>query len=126
MSALSAQVSVYPLRQASIGPVIREAVAFSYEAFCTDTYGFQAAVAASGKMPATKETYQRKDLPPGIAELGRSLSRGYSFPDQVNWNQCADILVVEFQKYLDDKHASAEQALAKVRERFAEEVYAGQ
>ncbi len=114
--------------------VIRQAVDFCYEAFCTDTYGFQSAVAkgwtvdgklrGGGKMPATKQMYRRDDLPPGIAELGRSLDRGYSFPDQVNWNQCADVLVVEFQRYLAGDYATAEDALAKVRQRFADEVYA--
>jgi hypothetical protein len=76
-------------------------------------------------MPATKEMYERTDLPPGIGELGRSLHRGYSFPDQVNWTQCADILVVEFQRYLSGDVATADEALANVRRRFAEEVYAG-
>ena len=116
-------VSTYGCIIPKCSPVIRQAVDFCYEAFCTDTYGFQTAVAMSGKMPATKQTYQRKDLPPGIAELGQSLDRGYSFPDQVNWNQCADILVVEFQKYLTGRVPTAEAALANVRRRFSEEVY---
>lgn len=118
-------VSTYGCIIPKCSPVIREAVEFCYEAFCTDTYGFQTAVAKSGKMPATRETYERKDLPPGIGELGRSLHRGYSFPDQVNWTQCADILVVEFQRYLVGDVATADEALANVRRRFAEEVYAG-
>ena len=75
-------------------------------------------------MPAAKAVYQRRDLPPGIAELGRSLDQGYSFPDQVNWNQCADILVVEFQRYLSGDVDTAEEALANVQRRFTEEVYA--
>jgi len=116
-------VSTYGCIIPKCSPIIRQTVDFCYEAFCTDTYGFQTAVGMSGKMPATKQTYQRKDLPPGIAELGGSLDRGYSFPDQVNWNQCADILVVEFQKYLTGGVPTAEAALANVQRRFAEEVY---
>jgi ABC-type glycerol-3-phosphate transport system substrate-binding protein len=116
-------VSTYGCVIPKCSPVIREAVAFCYEALCTDTYGFQTAVAQSGKMPATKQMYERKDLPPGIAELGQSLGGGYSFPDQVNWNQCADILAVEFQRYLAGDVPSADEALRIVQQRFAEEVY---
>jgi len=116
-------VSTYGCIIPKCSPVIRETVDFCYETFCTDTYGFQTAVAASGKMPATKEMYTREDLPPGIAELGRSLNRGYSYPDPANWNQCADILVVEFQRYLADELTSAREALENARRRIAEEVY---
>jgi ABC-type glycerol-3-phosphate transport system substrate-binding protein len=117
-------------------PHIRQTVDFCYEAFCTDTYGFQSAVAkgwfdprgnktrGGGKMPATKAMYDRTDLPPGIAELGRTLDRGYSYPDPANWAHCAEILVVEFQKYLSGNTRTAEEALAIVQRRFAEEVYA--
>lgn len=117
-------VSTYGCIIPKCSPAIRQAVDFCYEAFCTDTYGFQTAVAASGKMPATKRTYARDDLPPGIAELGRSLGRGYSYPDQVNWTQSADILVVEFQRYLTGDAKTAAGALANAERRIAEEVYA--
>ena len=117
-------VSTYGCIIPKCSPVVRQTVDFCYEAFCTDTYGFQTAVAKRGKMPAAKAVYQRRDLPPGIAELGRSLDQGYSFPDQVNWNQCADILVVEFQRYLSGDVDTAEEALANVQRRFTEEVYA--
>jgi multiple sugar transport system substrate-binding protein len=117
-------------------PVIRQAVDFCYEAFCTDTYGFQTAVAngftdkvtakikGGGKMPATREMYQRKDLLPGIVELEPALRQGYAYPDPVNWGQVAEILVVEFQKYLVGQTPSAEEALAAARRRIADEVYA--
>jgi len=117
-------------------PVIREAVDFCYETFCTDTYGFQTAVSkgwtddltgrlkGGGKMPVMKAMYEREDLPAGILALGRSLEKGYSYPDPVNWSQCADILAVEFQKYLRGDTPTAEAALAVVRKRMAEEVYA--
>jgi len=117
-------VSTYGCIIPKASPSVRQAVDFAFEAICTDTYGFQSAVAASGKMPATKKMYERKDLPPGIAELGRSLDRGYFFPDPTNWPQCADILVVEFQRYLSGDVSSAEEALANVRRRMGEEVYA--
>ncbi|KPK97872.1 MAG: hypothetical protein AMK75_07175 [Planctomycetes bacterium SM23_65] len=114
-------------------PVKKEAAEICYELFCTDQFKFQSAVAkgfmldgkkkGGNKMPATKQIYDHPDLPPGVAELGRSLNRGYSYPDPTNWAQCAEILVVEFQKYLRDKTPTAEEALANVRERYADEVY---
>jgi len=119
-------------------PVIRQAVDFCYETFCTDTYGFQTAVSkgwtdphrpgvlkGGGKMPVTRGMYRRADLPAGILELGQSLEKGYSYPDPVNWGQCAEILVVEFQKYLSGTTSTAEEALGNVRRRLAVEVYAG-
>ncbi len=118
-------------------PVIRQAVDFCYEAFCTDTYGFQTAVSkgwsdphrpgdlkGGGKMPVTREMYRRADLPAGILELGQSLEKGYSYPDPANWSQCAEILAVEFQKYLSGTTPTAEEALGSVGRRLAAEVYA--
>ncbi|HUT35055.1 MAG TPA: extracellular solute-binding protein [Planctomycetota bacterium] len=120
-------------------PVVRQAVEFCYETFCTDTYGFQTAVSkgwpdphrpgvlkGGGKMPATRAMYQRTDLPAGILELGRSLDKGYSYPDPANWGQCAEILAVEFQKYLSGATPTAEEALDSVRRRIAAEVYPDQ
>jgi len=117
-------VSTYGCIIPKCSPVIRETVDFCYEAFCTDTYGFQTAVAKSGKMPATKRMYAEGNLPAGLGELGRSLSTGYSYPDVANWNQCAEILVVEFQRFITGKVPSAAEALANVRRRYADEVYA--
>jgi hypothetical protein len=118
-------------------PVIRQAVDFCHEALCTDTYGFQTAVSkgwsdphrpgvlkGGGKMPVTRERYGRTDLPPGILDLGKSLDKGYSYPDPVNWSHCAEILAVEFQKFLSGATPTAEEALATARRRIAEEVYA--
>ena len=118
-------------------PAIREAVEFCYETFCTDACGFQTAVSkgwsdphrpgvlkGGGKMPAAREMYQRTDLPAGILALGKSLDKGYSYPDPVNWGQCAEILAVEFQKFLSGTTPTAEEALANVRRRIDAEVYA--
>jgi ABC-type glycerol-3-phosphate transport system substrate-binding protein len=118
-------------------PVIREAVDFCYETFCTDTYGFQTAVSkgwsdphrpgelkGGGKMPVTRDMYRRTDLPAGILDLGQSLEKGYSYPDPVNWAQCAEILAVEFQKHLSGATPTAEEALGSVQRRLAAEVYA--
>jgi len=115
-------------------PVKKLAAEVCYEVFCTDAYRFQSAVAkgferdgkrtGGGKMPATIDIYAQSDLPPGVAELGRGLSHGYSYPDIANWPQCADILVVEFQKHLQGDTPTAEEALETVRRRFEEEVYA--
>ncbi|MFB3893882.1 MAG: extracellular solute-binding protein [Phycisphaerae bacterium] len=117
-------------------PVIRQTVDFCYETFCTDAHGFQTAVAlgwkdpdgrtvGGGKMPATTAMYERPDMKPEIVELGKALDRGYSYPDPVNWGQVADILLVEFQKYLSDASdkLTAEQALANARRRISQEVY---
>ncbi len=119
-------------------PVIRQGVDFCYETFCTDTYGFQTAVAngwpdpgrpgtlkGGGKMPVMREMYRRTDLPAGIVELGKSLDKGYSLPDPVNWGQCSEILAVEFQKYLSGTTPTAEQALDSARQRISSEVYGG-
>jgi len=116
--------------------IARRAVEFGYEAFGTDRHGFQSAVSmgwrdesgkitGGGKMPATKEMYERKEQSPEIVELGKALDRGYSYPDPVNWEQVADILVVEFQKYLDDEtdRLTPEQALASAKARIQAEVY---
>jgi hypothetical protein len=116
-------------------PVVRQGVAFAYETFCTDKYGFQTAVAngfvekltgklkGGGKMPAIRATYSRTDLLPGITDLRPAMEKGYGLPDPANYGQVSDILVVEFQKYLSGTHKTPEEALAKVRRRLAEEVY---
>jgi ABC-type glycerol-3-phosphate transport system substrate-binding protein len=116
-------------------PVKAEAAKVCYELFCTDEYGFQSGVTrgfmregkriGGGKMPVLKAMYAEKDLPPGVAELGKGLDRGYFYPDPTNWAECADKLVVEFQKYLRGATPTAEEALAEVRRRLAEEVYPG-
>ena len=103
------------------------------KAFCTDKYGFQSAVAkgymlhgkkkGGNKMPATNEIYEQPDLPKGVRELRRSLETGYFYPDVTNWLQTSDILVVEFQKFLRGTTPTAQQALATVQQRLAEEVY---
>ncbi|HUV39609.1 MAG TPA: hypothetical protein VMY39_08330, partial [Planctomycetota bacterium] len=77
------------------------------------------------KMPATNEIYTHPDLPAGIRDLRPSLETGYFYPDVVNWPQCSEILVVEFQKYVRGEYPTAEDALAGVRKRYAEEVYSG-
>jgi ABC-type glycerol-3-phosphate transport system substrate-binding protein len=121
-------------------PNIKAVVDFGYEAFCSDRYGFQSAVAngfevevngkkvlkGGGKMPADKQMYARADLPPGVAELGKSLDRGYSYPDPANWGHSAEILVVEFQKFLTGTTATAEEALRNTQKRINEEVYGEQ
>ena len=116
-------------------PVVRQAVDFCYETFCTDTHGFQTAVAngfkdgeklkGGGKMPVTRAMYRRTDLMPGIAELAPALERGYQYPDPVNWGQSAEILVVEFQKYLAGDTPTAQAALARAQQRITQEVYRG-
>ena len=74
-------------------------------------------------MPTAKAMYADPELPPGIAELGSVLDRGYGIPDPSNLAQCNDIFVVEFQKYIRGKTKTAEEVLDIVRRRFAEEVY---
>lgn len=116
-------------------PVKKEAVQFAYEAFATDTHGFQSAVAngwvvegervGGGKMPVIREMYTEKgQLNPDIARLGLAIDRAYYYPDVVNWQMVSEILVVEFQKYLTGTTPTAEEALAVIRRRFADEVYA--
>ena len=123
-------------------PVVEQAVEFAYEAFCTDTHGFQTAVAngfidpttgkpkGGKKMPAITAMYDRKDLPAGIRDLRPGLEKGYFYPDPTNYNQCADIVVVWFQRYLfGDKNPStgkpftAEEALTQAQHEIATEVY---
>ena len=116
-------------------PHIKEAFQFCYEALCTDDYGFQTGVsigwkdpetgkiAHGGKMPSIKSMYEKPDMPPGIVELGRGLSRGYVVPDPVNWMQCSEIIVVEFQKFLTGTTPTAEEALKRVQVRLDQEVY---
>ncbi|MCD6365059.1 MAG: extracellular solute-binding protein [Planctomycetes bacterium] len=131
-------ISTYGCIIPKCSPVIEAAVEFSYEAFCTDKYGFQTAVAigkkdpktgeykGGGKMPAIKSVYDQESLPADIVKLGKSLSRGYFFPDLESWLPCREILAVEFGKYLDNKTPSAAEALKIVQERFAEEIYSRQ
>lgn len=128
-------ISTYGCIVPKCSPVVEEAIAFAYEAFCTDQYGFQTAVArgftdpvtgkvsGGGKMPAIRSVYDDPDLPEAIASLGKSLQKGYFYPDLTNWNRCAMILAVEFQKYVTGRTSSAEKALRIVRERYASEVY---
>ncbi len=116
-------------------PNIPEAVEFCYQAFCTDKYGFQTAVAkgwrddisgkiiGGGKMPVLKALYSRTDLPREITDLGSALDRTYFYPDPANWTQCADIMLTEFQKFIKKDDATAEQALKTIARRFAQEVY---
>ena len=51
------------------------------------------------------------------------MSNGYCQPDPLNWQMVSEILVVEFQRYLDDEYPTADAALVAVRRRLAEEVY---
>ncbi|HUU43312.1 MAG TPA: extracellular solute-binding protein [Planctomycetota bacterium] len=128
-------VATYGVIVPRCSPVREQAVRVCYEVFCTDRYGFQSAVAkgfmlhgekkGGNKMPATKEIYRQPDLPAGIRDLRASLETGYFYPDVVNWPQCSEILVVEFQKYVRGEYPTAEDALAVVRKRYAEEVYSG-
>lgn len=120
-------------------PVIGETVAFCYEAFCTDRYGFQSAIArgtpdprypadarrtrGGGPLPVARDLYDHGLLPPGMAELGKGLRNGYSYPDPANWNQCSVMVAVEFEKYLAGEHRTAREALAAIQKRFDEEVY---
>ena len=133
-------VSTYGCIIPKCSPVVRPAVDFCYETFSTDTYGYQTAEAngwtftdskgnqvrkGGGKMPATKALYERADLMPGIAEMVPALKKGYSYADPLRWSQVAEILVVEFQKYLTGEHDTAQAALAKVQQRMDQEVYGG-
>ena len=126
-------VATYGVVVPKCSPVKEQAVRVCYEVFCTDKYGFQSAVAkgymlhgkkkGGNKMPATNEIYEQPDLPKGVRELRRSLETGYFYPDVTNWLQTSDILVVEFQKFLRGTTPTAQQALATVQQRLAEEVY---
>lgn len=134
--AVGSLVATYGCIVPKCSRVAKQAIGFGYEAFGTDRHGFQTAVSmgfrgadgkttGGGKMPVTKEMYERKDMNPEIVELGKALDRGYSYPDPVNWSHVAEILVVEFQKYLDDAgdRLTPEQALASARKRIQAEVY---
>jgi len=120
-------VSTYGSIIPKCSPVVDRAATFAYEAFSTDEYGFQTAVAKAGKLPSMKELYaekeQRPDLPRIVLDLETSLKGSYFFPDLANWSQCATILVVEFQRYLTGEHPTAEAALQAAQSRFAQEVY---
>ena len=129
-------VATYGCVVPKCSPVAKQAIEFGYEAFGTDKHGFQSTVSlgwpgpggqltGGGKMPANSDIYALPGMRPEIVELGKSLDKGYSYPDPVNWAQVADILVVEFQKFLDDEtdRLTAEQALDAAAERIRQEVY---
>ena len=131
-------VATYGCLIPKCSPSIRQAVDFCYETFCTDTYGFQSGVAlgwkkdpadkeltGGGKMPVTVEMYQRADMSPEILELGKALDKGYAYPDPVNFGHVADILLVEFQRYLSDTSGAItpQSALAEAHARITQEVY---
>jgi len=133
MKNSGALISTYGCIFPKCSPVVERAVPICFEVFCTDKYGFQSGVSkgfirdgkkvGGGKMPTPKAMYDEPDLPPGIAELGSALDKGYGIPDAANLAQCNDIFVVEFQKYIRGKTKTAEEVLETVRRRFAEEVY---
>ncbi len=119
-------VSTYGSIVPKCSPLARQAVQFAFEAFSTDAHGFQTAVTKAGKLPGLAELYARKDrsdLPRAVLDLQSSLERAYFFPDLANWPQCAQILAVEFQRYLAGETPTAPAALENVRRRFASEVY---
>ena len=133
MKGSGALISTYGCIFPRCSPVVREAVPICFEVFCTDRYGFQSGVSkgfmregkkvGGGKMPTPKTMYDEPDLPPGIAELGAALDKGYGIPDPSNLAQTNDIFVVEFQRYIRGKTKTAEEVLEIVRRRYAEEVY---
>jgi ABC-type glycerol-3-phosphate transport system substrate-binding protein len=111
-------------------PVRKEAVQVLLEAFC---YDLQPGVGKAGKMIVINEPYYRQmyldrrtaRVPAPIAEL-RSLidpnyhvpqwmialrptvDKGYCIPDPLNWQRVADIVGVEFQKYLNEDIPASE------------------
>ena len=124
-------------------PVRKEAVQVLLEAFC---YDLQPGVGKAGKMIVINEPYYRQmyldritaRVPAPIAKL-RSLvdpkyhvpqwmialrptvDKGYCIPDPLNWQRVADIVGVEFQKYLNEDIPASE-ALGRVK-RQMEELY---
>lgn len=124
-------------------PVAKEAARVLLEAFC---YDLQPGVAKAGKMIVINEPYARQmyldrftaPVPPSIARL-RSLvdptyrlpewmlalrptvDKGYCIPDPLTWQRVADIVGVEFQKYLNEDTPATE-ALAGAK-RQIDQVY---
>jgi len=117
-------------------PVAKEAARVLLEAFC---YDLQPGVGKAGKMIVINEPYARQlhpdrstaSVPPSIAKL-RSLvdpsyrlpdwmlalrptvDKGYCIPDPLTWQRVADIVGVEFQKYLNEDIPATE-ALARAK-----------
>jgi len=133
MKKSGALMSTYGCIFPRCSPVAEKAIPICYRVFCTDEFGFQSGVArgfmrdgkkvGGGKMPTPRAMYDAPDLPPGIAELGAGIDKGYGIPDPSNLQQLNDIFVVEFQKYIRGKTDTAEKVLEIVRKRWATEVY---
>ena len=116
-------------------PVPKEAARVLVEAICFD---LQPGVAKAGKMAVVHHIYDRqlpeykrpaappeiqalRDLidptyrvPDWMVSLRPTVDRGYCIPDPLTWQRVADIVGIEFQKYLAED-IPAEEALARAK-----------
>ncbi len=116
-------------------PVAKEAARVLLEGFC---YDLQPGVGKAGKMIVIKYPYQRQQpgyrppalprsiaslrtlvdpgyrLPAWMQSLRPTVDKGYCIPDPLTWQRVADIVGVEFQKYLNED-ISAKDALARAK-----------
>ncbi len=115
-------------------PVPKEAARVLLEAFCFD---IQNGVGKAGKMIVINYPYQRQQpggAPPAAPEIAQlralvdphyrvpawmlalrpTVDKGYCIPDPLNWSRVADIVGIEFQKYLNED-IGAEVALGRAK-----------
>ena len=116
-------------------PVRKEAARALLEAFCFD---LQPGVVKAGKMPVIDYPYARQQpgyqpdrvspeiaslralvepayrVPAWMLSLRPTVDKGYCIPDPLTWQRVADIVGIEFQKYLTED-ISAEDALARAK-----------
>ena len=119
-------------------PVPREAARVLLEAICFD---LQAGVTKEGKMPVIRHLYERQErdrkprrvapeiealhdlvdpsyrLPDWVMLLRPAVDPGYCVPDPLTWQRVADIVGIEFQRYLTEE-ISAEEALLRARKQI--------
>ena len=121
-------------------PVAKEAARVLLEAFC---YDLQNGVGKSGKMVVINYPYDRQEgkaqaapprlaalralvdpkyrLPKWMLSLRPTVDKGYCIPDPLTWQRVADIVGIEFQKYLNED-ITAEVALGRAKSQI-EELY---
>ena len=116
-------------------PVGKEAARALLEVFCFD---LQSGVGKAGKMPVIDYPYARQQpgyqpdrvspeiaslralvepayrVPAWMLSLRPTVDKGYCIPDPLTWQRVADIVGIEFQKYLTED-ISAEDALARAK-----------